>query len=125
LDRIDVFSGYSPENVRWATAAMQANNRRRNVRIAVDGESLTMAEAARKIGKHQDTLYRRRINGRDVLAEKDLRLRNIQGVFPDGKVLRFESVAAAAKFVSGSKTAINNCLNGRSRTSRGVAWSYE
>ena len=52
LDRIDGTKGYEPSNCRWATSIQQGNNKKSNVRGIVFGESLTIAEAARKFGKH-------------------------------------------------------------------------
>lgn len=46
LDRIDNNKGYSPDNCRWATAKVQARNKRNNVRV--QGKLLTeIAEEAR------------------------------------------------------------------------------
>lgn len=47
VDRIDTNRGYEPGNVRWATHEEQNNNRRSNVFVVVDGESMTIAQAAR------------------------------------------------------------------------------
>jgi hypothetical protein len=59
LDRADNSLGYCPENCRWGTARMQANNRRGNVRIETPRGVLTIAEAAREFGLKPITLRAR------------------------------------------------------------------
>lgn len=59
LDRIDVNGNYEPGNCRWSTSQEQQNNASFNRHVDVDGETLTIAQLARKLGIHYATLYSR------------------------------------------------------------------
>lgn len=48
LDRKDNSKGYSPENCRWVDKFVQANNKRNNRFIKINGEIGTVANMARK-----------------------------------------------------------------------------
>jgi len=50
LDRIDNSSDYSPDNCRWATAEIQANNTRRNRLLTLDKKTMTLAQWCRERG---------------------------------------------------------------------------
>ena len=59
IDRIDNDSGYSPENCRWVSMAVQASNRRNNRRITFNSESLTVTQWGRKLGGSDSLIWNR------------------------------------------------------------------
>lgn len=59
VDRIDVNKGYSPGNVRWASAKEQSMNRRKTLRFELNGELKTVEELTLISGIKRGTiLYR-------------------------------------------------------------------
>ena len=66
LDRIDNNDCYCKENCRWATVLEQANNKRNNIKVDIDGNLLTLGEIAREYGVDYNILYRRLRDGWDI-----------------------------------------------------------
>lgn len=63
LDRIDNEKGYEPSNCRWATASMQARNKRINVYIETPWGTMLRADAAARAGISVGALIHRMQNG--------------------------------------------------------------
>lgn len=59
LERIDVNGNYEPNNCKWATMIEQANNKRNNVIVEIDGVSKTVAEWSRLTGIPYMKIYKR------------------------------------------------------------------
>lgn len=59
LEREDNSLGYSKSNCVWADYDAQQNNTSRNVRITYGGDTLTVAQWAKRRGLNYDTLWGR------------------------------------------------------------------
>ncbi len=120
IDRRDGAGNYSKENCRWATKEEQSQNRPEFVVVLThDGKAQTIAEWARDLGVHPQTLY-----GRHNLGWPALRIL-AQGpshaIRSDNKILEFDgrcqTVAQWTREIGLSRSTV------RERLRRG--WSVE
>lgn len=63
LERVDVNKNYCPENCIWATREEQNNNRRDNVYVLLEGQRMTLTQAAKKLDFKYNTASSRRHAG--------------------------------------------------------------
>ena len=59
IERMDTNGHYTPDNCCWATIREQANNRRNNKVVTVDGQNYTVAQLSEKYNIHRGKIDRR------------------------------------------------------------------
>lgn len=93
LDRIDVNGNYEPGNVRWADRETQNANKRTNRYVVFNGETLTVAQLARRVGASKDVVLGRLARGLPIeeVARESKRYASLVEV--DGEAVTYTEAA--------------------------------
>lgn len=71
IDRVDNDKGYSPENCRWISHAMNLQNTRRKLVCEIDGKEITLKELSKQLNVTYNKLYcryKKGLRGSELIA---------------------------------------------------------
>lgn len=128
IERLDTDGHYTLSNCRWATWSEQFNNRKTTHKLTFQGETLSVAQWARKLGVNR-SLINTRINRAGWSIEKTLTtprqnhgahcIKTFTVISPDGAEHTGTNLSAFCKRHSLLPEAFNNIKRGKSKTHKG------
>lgn len=129
LDRIDPNGDYCPENCRWVSMSVQANNRTDNVYIEYNGVVDTLSNHARKVGINPVLAEDRKIKGKSVdemFSKESLRKsKKVAQYDKNWNLIKiWNSCKEVCQKTGYKEQSIRGCLSGHSKTSMGYIWRY-
>jgi hypothetical protein len=120
IDRIDNSGPYSPENCQWAIPSVQAKNKRNSRYLTANGESLHMAEWARRLGCNPAAILARLATGMpeaEAVTKPIPERPNSKLTSEDAAAIRAtypnKSMQAIADLYGVSKKTILNVIHGK------------
>lgn len=129
LDRIDPNGDYCPENCRWVSMSVQANNKTDNVYIEYNGIVDTLSNHARKAGISPVLAETRKIQGRsvdEIFSKESLKKSKKVAQYDKNMNLIkiWNSCKEACEKTEYKEQSIRGCLSGHTKTSMGYIWRY-
>lgn len=82
IDRIKNEGPYSPRNCRWTDRFTQANNKRNNRMVLVEGHHVTLAEASRSTGIEYHVVFKRLRRGWSIERALSTPVRHRSAITP-------------------------------------------
>lgn len=129
IDRIDVNGDYCPENCRWVSMSVQANNKTDNVYMEYNGIVDTLSNHARNVGISPVLAEDRKVKGKSVdeifSTEKLNKSQKVAQYDKNMNLIKiWDSCKEISEITGYSESSLRGCLSGHRKTSRGYIWRY-